>query len=210
MNCKEKVAQALLTTEAVRLNVGTPFTFVSGIKSPIYCDNRKVIGFVHEREIIINEFIKKIEKMEDSGRGFDVIAGTSTAGIPWAAYISDKLKKPMAYIRGEKKAHGTGKQIEGADFNGKNILIIEDLISTGGSSIKAVDVAKENGAKDIFVLAIFSYEFEKAYTSFKNAETEWTSLSNFPSLLEVAKENSYITEEELNIAKKWNLDPSKY
>lgn len=210
MNCKEKVAQVLLKTEAVRLNVAIPFTFVSGIKSPIYCDNRKIIAFVDEREIIVNEFIKKIKKMEEEGKVFDIIAGTSTAGIPWAAYISDKVKKPMAYIRGEKKAHGAGKQIEGADFNGKKILIIEDLISTGGSSIKAVEAARENGASKVLVLSIFSYEFEKAYINFRNVNIEWYSLSNFPALLEVAKSNKYITESELNIAKKWNLDPSKY
>ncbi|MGL6064722.1 MAG: orotate phosphoribosyltransferase [Fusobacteriaceae bacterium] len=204
------VAQALLKTQAVRLNVKSPFTFVSGIKSPIYCDNRKMIGFPEERNIVVEAFINKIKELEKNGIHFDIIAGTSTAGIPWAAFIAMKLNKPMAYIRGEKKAHGAGKQIEGADFKGKKVLIIEDLISTGGSSIKAVKAALEGGSTYTQVLSIFSYEFKKACDLFSLDNIEWSSLSNFEILLEVAKTENYITEDELLIAKKWNKNPQTY
>ena len=210
MNIQQGVAKSLLSTEAVRLNVQTPFTFVSGIKSPIYCDNRKMIGFPQERSVVVEGFVKKIKEMEAEGSEFDIIAGTATAGIPWAAFISMAMNRPMAYIRGEKKAHGAGRQIEGAEFKGKRVLIIEDLISTGGSSIKAVDASFEEGAKDVEVLAIFSYGFEKAYKSFGEKNIKWSSLSNVETLLEVAKENNYITSEEMLTASSWNKAPEKY
>lgn len=205
MDRERKVARALLTTEAVRLNVKEPFTFVSGIKSPIYCDNRKMIGFPEERKIVVREFIKLLEKVD-----FDIVAGTATAGIPWAAFIAMEMNKPMAYIRGEKKAHGAGRQIEGAELQGKKVIVIEDLISTGGSSIKAVNAAREAGATEVEVFAIFSYEFEKAYKNFEEAGVAWESLSNFSSLIQVAKEENYLTEEEAEIALKWNKTPDTW
>ncbi|MGL5051915.1 MAG: orotate phosphoribosyltransferase [Fusobacteriaceae bacterium] len=210
MNGKNLVAKALLKTEAVKLNVSSPFTFVSGIKSPIYCDNRKVIGFPEERNIIVKEFINKIKELELHNSEFEVIAGTSTAGIPWSAFISQDLNRPMAYIRGEKKAYGAGRQIEGADLTNKKVLVIEDLISTGGSSIKAVNAALEAGASEVFVLSIFSYEFKKAYDAFQDSNIKWSSLSNFPALLETAKNENYISESEEIIAAQWNSAPEKY
>ncbi len=210
MSGKIEVAKALLKTEAVKLNVKSPFTFVSGIKSPIYCDNRKMIGFPAERTVVVKEFVNKIREMEKNGTKFDIIAGTATAGIPWAAFIAQELNLPMAYIRGEKKAHGAGRQIEGAEFSGKKVLVIEDLISTGGSSIKAVEASKEAGATYVEVLAIFSYEFKKAYDGFGAANIKWSSLSNFEILLGVAKENNYITADEEIIAASWNKAPEKY
>ncbi|MBC2855730.1 MAG: orotate phosphoribosyltransferase [Cetobacterium sp.] len=205
MDREKKVARALLSTEAVRLNVETPFTFVSGIKSPIYCDNRKMIGFPEERKVIVKEFIKKLEQKD-----FDIIAGTATAGIPWAAFIATEMNKPMSYIRGEKKAHGAGRQIEGADFAGKKVVVIEDLISTGGSSIKAVDAAREAGATEVEVLAIFSYEFDKAYNNFKSAGIPWESLSNFSTLIQVAEDEKYLTKEDAETASKWNKTPDTW
>ncbi|MGX6591616.1 orotate phosphoribosyltransferase [Cetobacterium ceti] len=205
MDRERRVARALLSTEAVRLNVKEPFTFVSGIKSPIYCDNRKMIGFPEERKVVVKEFIKVLEK-----RDFDVVAGTATAGIPWAAFIATEMNVPMSYIRGEKKAHGAGRQIEGADLQGKRVVVIEDLISTGGSSIKAVNAALEAGAESVKVLSIFSYEFEKAYDNFEEAEIKWESLSNFGTLIQVAKEEKYLTEEEAEIASKWNKAPNTW
>lgn len=210
MDIKKNVAKSLLSTEAVKLNVKTPFTFVSGIKSPIYCDNRKVIGFPNERTTIIKSFISKINEIEQNEEKFDIIAGTATAGIPWAAFIAIELNRPMAYIRGEKKAHGAGRQIEGADFKNKKVLIIEDLISTGGSSIKAAEAALENGAVTTEILSIFSYEFKKAYDSFKDKNIKWHSLSNFSTLLEVAKDEKYISIDEMQIASSWNSAPDKY
>ena len=205
MSREKNIAKSLLGTEAVRLSVKDPFTFVSGIKSPIYCDNRKMIGFPKERQVVVDVFIEVLKEKE-----FDIVAGTATAGIPWAAFIAQEMEVPMAYIRGEKKAHGAGRQIEGADFEGKKVIIIEDLISTGGSSIKAVAAAREAGATDVEVLAIFSYEFEKAYKNFEQDHIPWTTLSNFASLINVATEENYLNEEEAEIALKWNKTPDTW
>lgn len=207
---KKAVATALLKTEAVRLNVKTPFTFVSGIKSPIYCDNRKMIGFPEARRVVVEEFVKKIREIESAGKIFDVIAGTATAGIPWAAFIAWEMDRPMSYIRSEKKAHGAGRQIEGADLDGKTVLVIEDLISTGGSSIKAAEAAREAGATEVELISIFSYGFEKAINNFEKAEIKWSSLSGFETLLEVAKDMEYISEDERELAASWNKAPEKY
>lgn len=199
MNKAKEVAKSLLKTGAVKLNVKEPFTFVSGIKSPIYCDNRKMIGYPEERKVVIDEFVKKLSEMD-----FDVVAGTATAGIPWAAFIAMAMNKPMSYIRGEKKKHGAGRQIEGSDFEGKKVIVIEDLISTGGSCIKAVEAARNEGAKEVEVMAIFSYEFDKAYENFEKENIKWQTLSNFSALLELAKEEKYLTEDEAKIAAEWN------
>lgn len=202
INREKNIAKALLETEAVRLNVKKPFVFVSGIKSPIYCDNRRMIGFPKERETVVNGFVEILKNKK-----FDIVAGTATAGIPWASFIAQKLNIPMAYIRGEKKGYGAGRQIEGAEFNGKKVIIIEDLISTGGSSLKAVKATKEAGAIDVEVVAIFSYEFKKADNNFAKDSVKWETLSNFSSLIEVAKERNYLEEKEADIALEWNKNP---
>lgn len=202
---KKNIAKALLKTEAVKLDVENYFTFVSGIKSPIYCDNRKMIGFPTEREVIVDSFIKYLKEKD-----IDVIAGTATAGIPWAAFIAQRMNLPMSYIRGEKKKHGAGRQIEGSEFIDKNIVIIEDLISTGGSSIKAAKVALENGAKSVEVVSIFSYEFKQAYENFEKENIKWKSLSNFNILIETVKEEGYLSEEEAKVALSWNKDPENW
>ena len=205
MNRAKEVAESLIKTGAVKLNVKEPFTFVSGIKSPIYCDNRKMIGYPVERKVVVDEFVKKL-----SEKDFDIVAGTATAGIPWAAFIAMEMNKPMSYIRGEKKKHGAGKQIEGADVKDKKVVVIEDLISTGGSSIKAVEAALNEGAKSVEVVSIFSYEFDKAYKNFEEKGIKWESLSNFTALLELAREEKYLTEEEANIAALWNKDTESW
>ena len=199
------IAGALLDTKAVKLNVKEPFTFVSGIKSPIYCDNRYVIGFPEARQVIVDAFVSILKDKD-----FDVIAGTATAGIPWASFIAYELNKPLWYIRAEKKEHGRGKQIEGAECEGKKLILIEDLISTGGSSIKAFEAAKSEGAIGLEIIAIFSYEFEKAYKNFEEAGIKFSSLSNFSSLMEIAKDENYITEEELKKALEWNKNPDEW
>jgi len=205
MTKEKSIANALLQTGAVKLNVTSPFTFVSGIKSPIYCDNRQVIAYPTERELFVKEFVNRLKS-----KTFDIVAGTATAGIPWASFIAWEMEKPLSYIRGEKKEHGAGRQIEGADVKGKKIVIIEDLISTGGSSIKAVDAAYEAGATEVEVVAIFSYEFEKAYANFGEKDIKWESLSNFSALIDVAKENKYLSNEDADIASKWNKSPSTW
>lgn len=199
------VAHSLLSVGAVKLNVGQPFTFVSGIKSPIYCDNRKMIGYPEERKVVVDGFVEVLKDKE-----FDVVAGTATAGIPWAGFIAERLNVPMAYIRSEKKDHGAGRQIEGADFEGKKVIVIEDLISTGGSSIKAVEAAKAAGATEVEVVAIFSYQFTKAEENFKNAGVKLTNLSDFTTLIRLATEQNYLNKEEQEIALKWNKSPNTW
>ncbi len=198
----EDIAKILLEKKAVKLNARDPFTFVSGIRSPIYCDNRQMIAYPEEREKIVDSFINKSNKYD-----FDIVAGTSTAGIPWASWISEKLKKPMAYIRGSKKGHGVGNQIEGANVEGKKVIIIEDLISTGGSSFCAVEAVREWGGVCVAVVAIFSYEFQKAIDKFIEGDCDLLTITNFSTLVNVAKKNGILVDKELAIVMDWNQDP---
>ena len=199
------IAEALLETNAVQLNIKNPFTFVSGIKSPIYCDNRYIIGFPKHRKIIVDAFVDILKNKD-----FDIVGGTATAGIPWASFIAYELNKPLCYIRAEKKEHGKGKQIEGAECKGKKLILIEDLISTGSSSIKAFESAKEEGAIGLEIISIFSYEFEKANKNFEEAKIKFSSLSNFSTLMKIAKDKKFISEEDFNIAIEWNKNPDKW
>tara|TARA_B100001964_G_scaffold148745_1_gene163899 strand:- start:717 stop:1364 length:648 start_codon:yes stop_codon:yes gene_type:complete len=199
------IARILLEKEAVKLNVKDPFTFSSGIRSPIYCDNRQMIAYPEERGQIVDAFIN-----ESQGYDFDIVAGTSTAGIPWASWISDKLNKPMAYIRGLKKGHGAGNQIEGADMDGKNVLIVEDLISTGGSSFSAVEAVREAGGSCVAVVAIFTYDFKKAGKVFKEGGCKLLTITNFSTLVNVAEKAGNLTDRELSLVSVWNKDPQNW
>ncbi|MBL7055725.1 orotate phosphoribosyltransferase [Candidatus Woesearchaeota archaeon] len=202
---KEDIAKILLENKAVTLNPKDPFTYTSGIRSPIYCDNRILIGILEEREKIVDSYLEVLK-----GVDFDVVAGTSTAGIPWAAWISERLNKPMCYIRSDKKGHGTGKQIEGASVEGKKIVIIEDLISTGKSSFGAVEAARNAKAQVLSVLAIFTYELEKSRKIFEEGNCKIITLTDFSTLVRTAKEISYISEEELKIVLVWNQNPEEW
>ncbi len=201
----EQIAKVLLEKKAVTLNAKDPFTYVSGIRSPIYCDNRQMIAYPEEREQIVEAFIN-----ESQDYGFDIVAGTSTAGIPWASWISDKLNKPMAYIRGAKKGHGAGNQIEGANVNGEKVLIVEDLISTGGSSFSAVEAVREAGGSCVAVVAIFTYDFKKAGQVFKKGGCKLLTITNFSTLVNVAKNDGILTDRELSLVLSWNKDPQNW
>jgi orotate phosphoribosyltransferase len=201
----EEIARVLLEKKAVTLNAQDPFTFASGIRSPIYCDNRQMIAYPEEREQIIDAFINKSQNYD-----FDIVAGTSTAGIPWASWISDKMNKPMAYIRGAKKGHGAGNQIEGANVDGNKVLVIEDLISTGGSSFSAVEAVREEGGSCVAVVAIFTYDFQKARRIFKEGGCELLTLTDFSTLVNVAKKDKILTDRELTLALSWNKDPQNW
>ena len=189
----ENVARALLNIGAVKIQPDDPFIWASGIISPIYCDNRQIIGNVEARKEIVQYFVEKIKEISPDA---EVIAGTSTAGIPHAAFISDAMDLPMSYVRGSKKKHGTGRLIEGAAVKGKKVVLIEDLISTGGSSIEAAEILKEEGAEVEIVLAIFSYQLEKAHDNFESSGFEYETLSDLDALLDVSIEDSLLTEEE--------------
>ncbi|MGL4676866.1 MAG: orotate phosphoribosyltransferase [Brevinema sp.] len=196
----KKIAEILLQTKAVQLNVQEHFVFASGIKSPIYCDNRFLLGFPEERNTIIQAFLQQkfIQEAE-------VIAGTSTAGIAWAAIIANQLQKPMTYVRAEAKSHGASKTVEGASVYGKKTVIIEDLISTGGSSKKVWDNLIHENAEVTAIVAIFSYEFPESFTIF--GKLPCIALSNFSTLIQTAQEFHLLSEEDCIIARQWNSSP---
>lgn len=195
---KERIAEILLDINAVELRPDDPFTWSSGIISPIYCDNRKVIGDVNARAEIADAFTELIRKYAPEA---EVIAGTSTAGIPHAAYISERMNLPMCYVRGSKKKHGKGNQIEGADVAGKKVVVIEDLISTGGSSLEATDVLNENGAEVSRVIAIFTYGIKKAEQTFAEYGLTYHTLSDLDALLDVSTKKGMLNEEQRKAVK---------
>lgn len=203
-----QVADILLRVNAVKINVKEPFTYASGLVSPIYCDNRLLISYVEERNVIIEGFIKLIE---EKGLKPDYLAGTATAGIPWAAFVAGRMGLPMVYVRNKPKGHGAGKQIEGALPTEKSVLIIEDLISTGGSSLNTVNAIRNEGKCIVHdVLAIFTYGMKKAHDSFEEASVAASTLSNIEVLTQVAKEQGAITEEERREVKRFISDPPNW
>ena len=204
LTLEEKVAKALFDVKAVKINVGEPFTFASGIKSPIYCDNRYVLGFSDERDTIVESFVERIDK------DIDVIVGVATAGIPWAAFIADRMKKPLAYVRNKPKDHGAGNQIEGRVAQGQKMVVVEDLISTGGSVLEAVAAAKREGADVLGVVAIFSYQLPKADKNFADAGVKLVTLSNYSELIHLAQEEGYITPEGLDLLKRFKEDQENW
>ncbi|RIP33584.1 orotate phosphoribosyltransferase [Staphylococcus gallinarum] len=196
----KQIAQSLLEIEAVSLSPNDPFTWSSGIKSPIYCDNRVTLGFPSVRRAIRDGLVELIQTQFGE---VEVISGTATAGIPHAAYISETLNLPMNYVRSKSKSHGKQNQIEGAQSKGKKVVVVEDLISTGGSSITAVDALKEAGAEVIGVVAIFTYGLSKADEQFSAANIPFYTLSNYNELIEVAKEKGEISESEMETLVEW-------
>ncbi len=178
MNNSEKVAQYLLKAGAVKISLDPLFTWVSGIKSPVYCDLRALISNVEAREEIVNAFVEMIPSE------VEVIAGTATAGIPWAAWVAEKTKKPMIYVRGEAKDHGTKKRIEGMLKAGQKVALIEDLISTGKSSISAINALREEGGAIVdCVFAINTYEMAVAKKVYEEAGVKVSTVTNFSTIL---------------------------
>ena len=197
------IAQKLLQINAIKLNPQNPFTWASGIKSPIYCDNRITLSYPSIRKEIKVGFAE----LSKSFGEFDHISGVATAGIAHGALLADLLNLPFSYVRSSAKKHGRQNKIEGEIAPGSKILVIEDLISTGGSSILAVDDLRENGFEVVGVMAIFTYEFEKAVENFKHAECKFATLSNYSSLLTEASKAKFITTEEVSILSDWSKDP---
>lgn len=206
MNNKE-VAKLLLDIKAVALNAKEPYRYTSGILSPIYCDNRLIMSFPQKRRQIINTFL---ELIEEKGYEFDVIAGVATGAITYAAWLAEKLDVPMIYIRGKAKGHGKQNQIEGKLEKGQKVLVIEDLISTGGSSASACAAVRQAGGEVTNCLAIFSYQMQSAKENFKDIEVELTTLTEFSTLVETASELGYITAEEKEKVLAWNQDPQEW
>lgn len=203
MNIDKQVAQALLDTKAVFLQPSDMFTWASGIKSPIYCDNRITLSCPEARTLIKNSFVEMIKKNYPE---VEVIAGVATAGIPQAALIADAMKLPLAYVRASAKEHGRTNLIEGKLDSGAKVVVIEDLISTGGSSLKAVDSLKEAGAQVLGLAAIFTYNLDKAQNAFKAAGVHYSTLSNYDTLLEMAEESKQYSSSEIEILKNWRAN----
>lgn len=207
MTIAKEVAKSLLDIKAVSLSPQDPFTWASGIRSPIYCDNRITMSYPAVRKQIAQGLANLIkEKYPDA----EVIAGTATAGIPHAAWIADILDLPMVYIRSKAKDHGTGRKIEGKISEGQKMVVVEDLISTGGSVIEASKAAELEGANVLGSVAIFTYELSKGTKNFADAGLAIDTLSNYSTLLEVAHETSYITEAEMDLLKDWSKDPENW
>src|SRR3989338_922465 len=203
----EDVAELLLKSKAIILRPEQPFKFASGILSPIYCDNRLLLSMTKERAKIVEHYLKKIKQEKIQ---FDVVAGIATASIPWAAIVAEKLKKPMIYIRKEAKDHGRENLIEGGLEKGQKVLVIEDLVSTGGTSISSVEAARKEGAVVEKCLAIFSYEMELARKGFEEAKCELMTLSNFTTLVKIAAQKGYIKHEEIEMLKEWSKSPAEW
>ncbi|WP_127579665.1 orotate phosphoribosyltransferase [Paenibacillus koleovorans] len=203
----DQIAEALLEIGAVALRPNDPFTWTSGIKSPIYCDNRLTISYPHIRDLISLGFSEKVRDLYPEA---EVVAGIATGGIPHGAYVSQKLNLPMIYVRDKAKGHGKENVIEGVLKPGQKVVMIEDLISTGGSSIKAAKAVRDAGAEVLGVIAIFNYQFDSAVANFKEAGFEFDSLSNYTALSEVALQLGKIKQEDMALLQAWRQDPSSF
>jgi orotate phosphoribosyltransferase len=203
----QKTAESLLQINAIKLNPKNPFTWASGWKSPIYCDNRITLSYPEIRKFLQQEFAKNI--VAKYGKP-DVIAGVATGAIGIGLLVAEALELPFVYVRPEPKKHGRQNQIEGQLEAGKNVVVIEDLISTGKSSLQAVEALKANGANVLGMAAIFTYEFQISADNFKKADIELTTLSNYSALLDAAVQQNYISNSDLETLKKWRENPSEW
>ena len=203
----KEIAKDLLKIKAVKLSPAKPFTWASGIKSPIYCDNRLTISYPEIRKQIAQGLAAQIKAEFPD---VEVIGGVATAGIPHAAWIADELGLPLIYVRSKPKDHGRGKQIEGVLPAHAKTVLIDDLLSTGGSVLKAVKAAQNEGADVIGVGAIFSYQLPAVSVNFEQAGLSFTTLTNYSELLEAATEENYIAADQLETLKKWRKAPEKW
>lgn len=203
----KNIAANLLEIGAVHLRPDQPFTWTSGIKSPIYCDNRITMSYPHVRRAIARAFAEMIKEQYPDAQ---VVAGTATAGIPHAAWVAELLDLPMIYVRDKPKGHGRQNQIEGVLPAGQKVVVIEDLISTGGSSLKAAGAVQAEGGEVLGVAAIFSYQFPDAQALFDEAGIPCTTISNYTALLEVASEQGVITTEQESVLGEWRKSPRTF
>ena len=201
------IAGKLLQAQAVKLNVKEPFTWASGWKSPIYCDNRRILSFPFVRDHIKSEMCNVVF---DKFPGAELLAGVATAGIAWGAMTADQLKLPYIYVRPKPKEHGLGNQIEGYYEKGQRVVVIEDLVSTGKSSLQVVEVLKQAGLEAIGMVSIFTYDFPQAAASFAEAGVTYYSLTNYPVLIELAVEQGTVSPAEQEILLKWRDDPANW
>ncbi len=201
---EDKISELLLKANAVMLRTKPPFRWASGILSPIYTDNRILMSYPRQRDFIVNSFIKIIKKNKIK---FDGFAATATAGIPWAAWLAYKMQKPMVYARSAAKDHGHENLVEGKVDEGKNYIVVEDLISTGSSSVNTINAVRGKGGIVEYCIAIFTYELEKSTNNFQDAGVKLITLTNFTSFVSMALKNKYITKVQLNHIMDWKKHP---
>ena len=204
-NSAKKTAEYLLQINAIKLQPSNPFTWASGWKSPIYCDNRKTLSFPEVRSYIRDSFAASVKELYPHA---EVIAGVATGAIAHGTLTADKLGLPFIYVRAGAKEHGLGNQIEGYYEPGQKVVVIEDLISTGASSLSAVKALREAGCEVLGMVAIFTYEFKKASDGFETENCALHTLSNYSVLVDTAVKTGYIGEAEVNTLKEWRIDPS--
>ena len=199
MMIAEEIARRLLQINAIKLSPQSPFTWASGIQSPIYCDNRIVLSFPEIRNFVKQSFVQAAKAYPE----VNTIAGVATAGIPHGMMLADALNLPFIYVRSKAKAHGRQNLIEGQLNPGAKVLVVEDLISTGGSCLKAVEALRAEGAEVLGVLAIFSYGFDRAKAAFEAANCPYETLSNYEVLIEEAVKSGYVVTDDLQLLKDW-------
>ena len=201
------IAQKLLQIKAIKLSPQNPFTWASGLKSPIYCDNRLSLSHPSIRNFICKDGMAKLSKDFDE---FDTVAGVATSGIAFGAILADFLGLPFVYVRSSAKAHGRQNRIEGELKEEAKVLVVEDLISTGGSCLEAVEALRIQNAKVVGVAAIFSYGLEVSYNAFKEANLTYLTLSNFEVLIQEAEKLNYIDQRDHELLMQWREDPKKW
>jgi orotate phosphoribosyltransferase len=202
-----KVAEFLLQIKAIKLQPNNPFTWASGWKSPIYCDNRVTLSHPSIRTYIRQKLTQLIQ--EEFG-SVDLIAGVATAGIPQGVLVAQELGLPFAYVRAKAKEHGTGSLIEGEIFEGQRVVVVEDLISTGKSSLQAVNALKDAGLSVAGLVSIFTYGFDIAEENFKEAKCRFATLSNYNTLIQYAAENSFIAQSDVDLLNQWRRNPAEW
>ena len=200
----DKTAEILLNLNAVMLRTKPPFRWASGILSPIYTDNRLLMSHPKERDFIVNSFVKLIKSGKIKADGF---AGTATAGIPWAAWIAQKMNKPMVFVRSESKDHGKENKVEGVVESGKTYIVVEDLISTGSSSLNTINAVREKGGVVENCVAIFTYELEKSKMNFESANVKLSTLTGFTNLIKTAVQKKFIERNQLTHIMDWKKNP---
>jgi len=207
MTNEKAVAETLLQIQAIKLNLETPFTWASGWKSPIYCDNRKTLSFPYIRDFVKSELCNVVfEKYPEA----EMLAGVATAGIAWGAMAADQLKLPYIYVRPKPKEHGLGNQIEGFYEKGKKVLVIEDLVSTGKSSLQVVDVLKNAGIEVIGMVSLFTYGFDVAQQAFDQYKLPYQSLTNYETLISLAIEKGIVSADQQTVLLNWRKDPANW
>ena len=204
---EKKVAESLLNIKAIKLQPSDPFTWASGWKSPIYCDNRKTLSFPEIRTLVRDEFVKTVKAKYPQA---EVVAGVATGAIAQGALVAQELGLPFIYVRSSPKDHGLGNLIEGDLKAGQKVVVIEDLISTGGSSLKAVEAVRAAGAEVLGMVAIFTYGFPVSENAFKEHNVELTTLSNYNARIETSVATGYVKEEQVETLKEWRKSPDTW